>query len=121
MTVRSGKIILKIDGTRRFIASDNIDYNLGADKREALIGPDSIPGFKVMPQVAFFEGEIRDDSDLALDDLLNLESSTLTLELSNGKNISMPNAFFASEGNIGTNEANVAFRFEAESAFEISS
>jgi ethanolamine utilization protein EutA (predicted chaperonin) len=72
-----------------------------------------------MPQVAFIEGEITDQSDLDVKGLLRTDDATMTLELANGKVIMLRNAWYAGEGNVQTEEANISVRFEGMSAEEI--
>ena len=100
-------------------AKGNFTYNLGKHKRDAIIGPDRTHGFKALPQVAFIEGEITDRSDLNVEQFLNITNATLTLGLANGKVIVLKEAWFASEGNVQTEEANIAVRFEGISAEEV--
>lgn len=116
---RAGTIFFKVDSTQ-YDAKGSFNYNLGADKREAIIGADKVHGFKETKQVAFIEGEITDRADLDVQKLLELDDVTVTLELANGKTILLRNAWFAGDGNIGTDEANIAVRFEGQSAEEVS-
>ena len=115
---RAGILYLKVDGEIRD-AKGNFNYNLGRPKREAIVGADTVHGYKETPQVAFVEGEITDKGDLNVSQILNIEDSTITLELRNGKTIVFKEAWFAGDGNIGTEEANIAVRFEAKGAEEI--
>lgn len=116
---RAGTIFFKADSTQ-YDAKGSFTYNLGADKREAIVGADKVHGFKETKQVAFIEGEITDRADLDVQKLLELDDVTVTLELANGKTILLRNAWFAGDGNIGTEEANIAVRFEGQSAEEVS-
>lgn len=116
---RAGRIFLKIDGTQQD-AKGNFTYNLGGDKREAILGPDKVHGFKSLPQVPFIEGEITDRGDLDLAALQAIEDTTVTLELTNGKAVVLRNAWYAADGNVQTEEANVQIRFEGISAEELS-
>jgi hypothetical protein len=114
----AGIISVKLNGEIKQ-AKGNWTYNLGEPKREAIVGADRTHGFKELPQVAFIEGEITDQSDLDLKGLLRTDDSTMTLELANGKVILLRNAWYASEGNVQTEEANIAVRFEGMSAEEV--
>ena len=114
---RSGTLFLKIDGQQRD-AIGNWTYNIGSPKREAIVGVDRVHGYKEMPQVPYIEGEITDQKDLKLADLEALEDSTITLELANGKLIVLRSAWYAADGNVGTEQANVQVRFEGLSAEE---
>lgn len=113
----SGLLYVRVDGVQRN-AIGNWTYNLGSPKREAVVGMDRVHGYKEMPQVAFIEGEITDQKDLDLAALQALEDATLTLELANGKTIVLRDAWYAADGDVGTENANIQVRFEGLSAEE---
>lgn len=115
---RVGLLYFKVDGTQ-YNAKGNFTYNLGNDKREAVVGADRVHGYKVMRQVPFIEGEITDSGDLSLATLQNLDESTVTLELENGKSIVLRDAWYAHEGTGGTEEGGIPVRFEGYSAEEV--
>lgn len=115
---RAGTIFFKVDSTQHD-AKGSFTYNLGAPKREGMVGADKIHGYKETPQIPYIEGEITDRSDLDVAAMLELDGVTVTLELSNGKVILLRDAWFAAEGNIGTEEANIQVRFEGLSAEEV--
>ena len=113
-----GIIALKVNGDIYF-AKGNFTYNLGKPKREGVVGADTVHGYKETPQVPFVEGEITDRNELSLEDLVTLDDATITLELSNGKVITLSEAWYASEGTGNTEEGNIACRFEGMSAEEV--
>ena len=115
---RAGILFFKVDGAQ-YDAKGGFTYNLGAAKREAIVGSDAVHGYKETPRVPFIEGEITDRSDLDLEKLLNLDGVTVTLELANGKVVLLRDAWYAGEGNIGTEEANIQVRFEGLSGEEV--
>jgi hypothetical protein len=115
---RAGILYLKIDGTI-YDAKGNFTYNLGKPKREAVVGSDAVHGYKETPQVAYIEGEITDSANLNLEQLVTLDDVTATLELSNGKVFVLRNAWYAGEGNVQTEEANIQLRLEGKSGEEI--
>ena len=114
----AGLLELKVNGEIQN-AKGNFTYNLGKLKREAIIGADRVHGYKGMPQVPFIEGEITDRSDLNVESLLNIDGATITLSLANGKVINLKEAWYAADGDIGTEEANIQVRFEGMSAEEV--
>jgi hypothetical protein len=119
MAQRIGGIMsLKVNG-RQYSAKGNFTYNLGREKREAVIGADGVHGYKATPQVAFVEGEITDSFEIDLSRLVDTDGATVTLDLANGKSIVLRNAWFAGEGTGNTEEGNIAVRFEAKKAEEI--
>ena len=118
---RAGAIFFKIDSVLRD-AKGNFTYNVGGPKREAMINADlSVAGYKEMGQVPFIEGEVTDQRDLVLADLVNLENTTVTLELASGKVFSLTSAWYAGDGNAQTEEANIEVRFEGLEAEETNS
>lgn len=109
---RAGKIYLKINGELRD-AKGSFSYNLGHDKRDGIIGADSIHGYKETPQIPFIEGAVTDADDLDVAALVRQDNVTVTLELVNGKTIVLSNAWFAGEGTVTTEEAEIAVRWES--------
>jgi hypothetical protein len=116
---RSGIVFVKKSG-RLIEAKGNWTYNLGQPKREAIVGANGETiGYKETGQVPYIEGEIVDNRDLDVVALLNTKGDTVTLELANGKVISLYEAWWAADGVIGTEEANIQARFEGLRAEEI--
>lgn len=109
---RGGIIYVKQDGVQ-YDAKGNFTYNLGRPKREAIVGADSVHGYKETPQVAFIEGEITDSRGLDLGKLVTGDGVTITLELANGKVISLSDAWYAAEGTGNTDEGNLPVRWES--------
>lgn len=70
-------------------------------------------GYKETPQVAFIEGAVTDSDELDLATLVTADNVTVTLELNNGKVVTLSNAWFASEGSGSTDEGEIAVRFES--------
>lgn len=115
-----GTVYLKVDGTQ-YSAKGNFTYNLGKPKREPVTGADGVHGYSEKQQVPFIEGEITDSPDISLSDLVQIDDATVTLELANGKVISLNEAWYAGEGTGNTEEGNIGVRFEGMSADEIAS
>jgi hypothetical protein len=113
-----GTIFVKRNGTQ-FRAKGSWTYNLGRMKKTAVVGSDGVHGFKVEPQVPFIEGSITDQGTMSATDLLDTEGATITLELANGKIIQLSDASFCGEGNITTEEGEIAARFEGLECEEI--
>lgn len=116
---RGGIIQVQVNGSL-LEARGNWTYNLGRPVREAIIGADTVHGFKETPQAAFIEGEITDRGTLDLVDLVELEDAMVTLTLANGKVIALRNAWYAGDGTGNTEEGNIAVRFEGSGAEEVS-
>lgn len=116
---KGGTIQLQVDGVLQE-ARGSFTYNLGRPKREALIGSDAVHGYTEKPQVAFIEGEITDRDSLDVAALAEMDNVTVTLQLANGKTVMLRNAWYAADGDVGTEEGNVQLRFEGKSAEEVS-
>jgi hypothetical protein len=117
--MRVGGIIeFKANG-ELYSAKGSWTYNLGRPKREAVVGSDSVHGYKEMPQAPKIEGAITDRSDLDLSALLTLKDATVTLSLANGKIIVLRDAFFDGDGNATTEEGEIEVSFSGLSAEEV--
>lgn len=116
---RGGTIQVQIDGVLQDAKGD-FTFGLGTPKREAIVGADSVHGFKEAPQVAFLEGALTDRGNLDLKKLFTLEDATITLALAVGKTIVFRNAWYAGDGTGTTGEGEIPVRFEAQGAEEIS-
>jgi hypothetical protein len=114
----AGFISVQVDGEVHNAEGD-FEYNLGAPKRETLVGTDGTHGFAEKPQEAFISGTIRDRRDLDLQKLFNLDAATITLSLANGKLIVFKEAWFSGEGTANTGDAKVPVRFSGKSAVEV--
>lgn len=116
---RAGLIELKVGGEIQS-AKGSFSYNLGRVKREAMVGSDGIHGFKETPQVAFIEGAITDRDNLDVAALVTSRDVTVTLTIGNEKMIVLRDAWFAGEGTVSTEEAEIPVRWEGANAEEIS-
>ena len=114
-----GTIYVKIDGVQRS-AKGSFTYNFGIPKREPVIGSDLIlAGYMESGQVAYIEGIITDQSDLDVNALQRLEDAVVTINLANGKNVALRDAYYAHDGGITTEAGEIPVRFEGPSAEEI--
>ncbi len=119
MSQRKGGIIgIKINGVVYDVKGE-VTYNLGHHKRDAIIGQDGVHGFMEKPQVPFVETEFTDRVSLDVGALLDLEDATVQVSLANGKDVILREAWFASEGDVGTAEGNIKVRFEGKQAEEV--
>lgn len=116
----AGTIYLKING-EQYDAKGSFTYNLGLPKRNTIVGADRVHGYSEEVRAPFIEGEITDSSKLDLQALQSLDGVTVTLELANGKVIVLRDAWYAADGDVQTQEANVQVRFEGRSAEEMRS
>ncbi len=117
--MRVGGIIeLKING-ELFSAKGSFTYNLGRPKRDAVVGSDRVHGYKELPQSPYVEGVITDNEDLSLDALVQVKEATITLSLANGKIIVLRDAYYSGDGNVTTEEGEIAVRFDGLDADEV--
>jgi hypothetical protein len=110
---RAGIIYLYVNG-ERLEAKGTFTINPGIAKRDAIIGADGIHGYKETPQVAFIEGAITDAPDLDTTRLREVTNATITVQLNNGKTITLEDAWYANEGNMTTDEAEIGVRYESK-------
>lgn len=108
---RAGFIQLQTNGEIQD-AKGNFTYNPGAPKREAIVGADRIHGYKETPQVGSIEGAITDRGNLDIKALFTGKNITVTLQLANGKMFVLNEAWFAGDGNVSTEEAEIEVRWE---------
>lgn len=113
-----GIIEIKVDGVL-YAAKGSWTYNLGANKREAVMGADVVHGYKESVQAPKLEGAITDRGDLDVKTILNLKGATATLKLANDKIIVFKDAWYSGDGNITTEEGEIEFKMEALNAEEI--
>ena len=103
---------MTVDGSE-IRAKGDYTYNLGQNKREAVIGAGYVHGFKEMPQVSFIEGEVTDTSDLDVVALTGVTSATIILELPNNKSVVLREAYYAADGEGTTGEGAMKVKFES--------
>ena len=113
-----GLVQIKIDGVL-YSAKGSFDYNLGSEKREAIVGHDGVHGYKALPQVPYIEGTITDSAELSLAALTTVTQATVTLDLANGKTVVLNEAWYAADGKGSSEEGELEFRFEGVSAQEL--
>lgn len=113
-----GIIFIKVDGVQ-YQAKGSFTYNFGLPKREGVVGADKVHGYKETPQIPFVEGAITDSGEISAETLLKVKDASITLELANGKTGIWRNGWFAGDGNITTEEGEIAARFESLSAEEV--
>src|SRR5689334_18708962 len=113
-----GIIQVQVQGSI-YDAKGSFSYNIGREKREAVVGADTVHGYKAMPQVAFIEGVITDRQTLNLEQLVTAKDVTVTLQLANSKVIVLRDAWFAGEGTASTEEGEIQVRFEGIGGEEV--
>jgi hypothetical protein len=119
MSKRMGGLIFIAVNGEGLQAKGSFTYNIGAPKREAIVGSDKVHGYKELPQVPYIEGEITDHSSLQLSTLFATKDATVTLQLANGKTFVLEQAWYAGDGEASTEEGAIGVRFEGIRGREI--
>jgi len=114
----AGRFFFNVDGVQQD-AKGQFTYQLSGENRTAIVGPDRVHGFSAEVKVPFIEGKVTDRGSLDVAALQALEDTTVTLELQNGKVIVLRDAWFAGEGNISTDNAEIDVRFEGLGCEEV--
>jgi len=117
-TRRAGLKALKV-GNNVYDVKGNVTYNLGGEMKEGMAGADRVHGYKVTRIVPKLEGQITDRGDLDVAAFKAVDGETVVMELENGKTVFLKDAWFAGEGEQGTEEGNIDFKFEGLSGREI--
>lgn len=115
---RAGIIELQQNGNV-MDAVGSFTCNYGRNKKEGLVGPTGVQGYKENPQIAYIEGEIRDAQSLDIDDILNFDEGTITLTYANGKSFMLEEAWYAADGDLDSDEGKIQVKFEGMSADEV--
>lgn len=116
---RAGYTTLSINGESYDIVGD-VTYNLGKPKREKLVGANGTQGYKEMPQVAFFECQVRTSSSFSRSDFADIVDATALLKHADGTSLMYQGSDYCAEGDGSTEEGTFQCRFEADAAEEIS-
>ena len=109
--MRTGGIIRLITNGSTLLCKGSFTYGIGSTKKEAVVGHDSVHGYKELPQAPFIEGTITDHG-AKLERIFELKNATVVLQLANGKTFTLSRAWFAGDGTATTEEGEVEVRFE---------
>ncbi len=108
-----GIIELQVNGVQH-LCKGNFTANLGHPKREDVVG--SSPegsGYKETNQLASIEGEITDQPDFSIAELVQLTGQTVVMQMANGKAVVLDDAWFSGDGTVQTEEGNIAVKFSS--------
>jgi len=114
----AGRLFFSIDG-QQYSVKAGVTYNLGRPKRESMSDASHKHFYKETAQVPHISGDLIDNGSVDVAKFLELDGVTITAELANGKTVVLRNAWQSSEGDVGTEESSLSFKFEGESAEEI--
>ena len=111
-----GVFYLKVNGKMIMTTEGEFTYNLGKPKRQAeKNGALGVAGFSSEAQVPYVDGEIYDTHDLDVEEILDIEDATVTIELFNSKTFILTGASFCGEGEFNT-KGRLKVRFEGMNA-----
>jgi hypothetical protein len=91
-----------------------VEYSLGPDKLETIMGVDRAHGVKVTRQMAYVAFQITDRQGLNVKKLQALRDSTVTVALELGKTLKFGHAYHAAEGKVTAAEGEIDARFECD-------
>lgn len=114
----AGIISVSIDGELQQAEGD-FEINLGAAKRETLIGSDAVHGFKETPQAPMIKGTIRNRRTLDVRRMVELTNATIHVGAGNGKAYVLRDAWFSGDGNINTGDSKIDVEFTGRSCEEV--
>ena len=113
-----GTAFLRVDGMQ-YAMRGNWKVSPNTTVRKGVAGMDGPHGFTEAFQVPWAEGDITDFGNVSIQALQNIVSSTVTLELVNGKTYVIVSAWYASDGSLDIVQGQSTVRFEGMSASEI--
>ncbi len=111
---RFGVKQFQIDGVT-YLCKGGVEYSLGGDKLESVMGVDRRHGVKVTRIPAFIKATLADGGQgFEVKKLTQIDDSTVTVDLENGKTIKLGHANYAAEGNVTADEGEIDSRFECD-------
>ncbi len=111
---RFGVKQLQINGVV-YLCKGGVNYSLGGDKNESIMGVDRRHGIKVTRIPAYAEMTISDGGQgFDLRKLISITDATITIDLENGKTIKLGHADYCAEGKVAAEEGEIEAKFEAD-------
>jgi hypothetical protein len=115
----AGTFTISCDGIGRY-AEGVFDYGGGFEKREEVMSSNGIAGYKSTPVAPFINGTLIDDGSFSLSEIAKMENSTITLDLSNGKQVVLRGAFSTNDDGLKANtDAKITVKFIGQSLEEV--
>lgn len=108
---RLGVKQLMIDGEVMDVKG-GVEYSLGPDKLETVMGVDRAHGVKVTRQMAYIAFTITDRQGLNVKALQALRDSSVTCDLELGKTLKFSHSYYSADGKITAAEGEIEARFE---------
>jgi hypothetical protein len=113
----AGTLFFKIDGTQ-YPAKGKFTYSTLTTEKTGVVGVDGPHGYKEVPVLPFIKGTITDMGKLSLSQLQNIKKSVITLELANGKTVTLRDSWLEGKAEANADEAEVEVEFRGMSALE---
>ena len=113
----AGVVKFSINGTPWDVVGD-LAWSISPVKRETLKGQSGVEGYSEMPMEQFISATLRDRGDVALETLITARNSEIQIQQANGKTISGYGMWCTELGEVRTQEASFAIRFEGDSVTE---
>ena len=113
----SGTATVTLDGMSVHVAG-TCRYSVSKKSRTTQKGLSGVHGYKETLEPGFIEIEVRDSGTLSLSDFDGYTSTTVVVELNNGKTIVGENMWSVNTQEVDTNEATFTLRFEGRDVSE---
>lgn len=110
-----GKFTLSCDGNV-YYTQGTFKYGGGYDKREAVMhSGGSNAGFKVTPVTPYISGDVIDNGTFKLSEIANIVDATITLDLANGRQIVLRNAYSTNDNGLEVDtDGKITVKFEGQ-------
>ena len=114
-----GRFTFSCDGIT-YYAQGVFKYGGGFNKRETILHSQGVAGYKETPVAPFISGELIDDGSFPVDQLAQVSSSTITLDLANGKQIVLRNAYSTNDNGLEIDtDGKITVKFEGVTLEEV--
>ena len=109
----AGTAYMAINGKTVALVGD-FEWNTGTVTRESLVGMDGVHGFKEKPKPSKMKATLRDLGNVSVAAFNNLTDVTITVELANGKRVTMRNAWQVGEMPAKAEDGTVDLEFDGQ-------
>ena len=113
----AGLASMTIDGVPWDIVSDLV-WSVNTVARETMKGQTAVEGYSEMPTQGFIGATLRDRGDGTVGSFNQMTNVTVVCRLANGKQVYGTNMWCVEVGEVRTQEATFAVRFEGDSVNE---
>ena len=117
-TPQNGTVSVQVNGETLRVKGP-VTYALGGKIREEVMGQTGMLGFKVTPTAAHITFALMDAFDVDLVALQEMKEATITLNLENGKTISLDRASFVGPVEVSSEEGEFEIKFVGAGGREI--